>query len=148
MAARDRFTGDRDVASLRKQERDQNHDLDCTSLHRRPCRQQHTPERAGKRNQTGGAGMVKVWEQSIRESRSERPRLSAASTSPERWLNASRARRAATAAAVIVPPSTIPNTGTSATPVNGTTWVTSKSGMTEAIPAARDNASHRAPWSA
>jgi len=45
----------------------------------------------------------------------------------------------------MVPPSTIPNTGASATPVKGTTRVTKSSGMTAAIPAARAAVNHIEP---
>ena len=82
---------------------------------------------------------------SMRESRSESPRLSAASTSPARSVSASSARLAAIDDAVIVPPSTMPNTGTSATPVSGTTPVSSSSGMTASIPTAREARSHGEP---
>ena len=58
---------------------------------------------------------------SIRESRSLRPRLSAASTSPARTFRVSSAKRAATATAVMVLPSTMATIGTTATPVSGTT---------------------------
>jgi hypothetical protein len=45
----------------------------------------------------------------------------------------------------MVPPSTIPNTGTSATPLKGTTRDSKSSGMTAAIPAARAAANHMDP---
>src|SRR5829696_6479510 len=82
---------------------------------------------------------------SLRESRSLIPRLSAASTSPARTLRTSSARRAATAVAVMVLPSTMATIGTTATPVAGTTPDSSSRGSTATKPSPRHAASQGDP---
>lgn len=69
------------------------------------------------------------------------PRLSAASTSPCRSVNAASARRADSDVAVIVPPRMIPPTGTIEIPCAGTTPVSKHKGTTIPIPTARGRTS-------
>jgi hypothetical protein len=115
---------------------------------------QYAQERTRQSDKAGGAGLVKVGQQasasdrsmtSIRESRSGKPRLSAASTSPARRLSVSSERRAATVTAVIVPPRTMPTTGTTVTPVAGTTPVSMRGSSTAMSPMANQAASHGEP---